>query len=216
MALPAFILAHAGDIGHRVTVLRMLDLFAGLGGASRAQRERGWEVLRVDNATDLAVEVAADLRGWKPPPEWVTGVDLVWASPPCQELSTARAPAQRVEHPDLSLVEASMCIIDAVKPRWWCLENVRGACIAFRPLLGRHIQSHGPVYLWGEFPAFVAKVGAYKSKVSGYDGGRRRAVTPHAISLALAEACERIAFATTGHTVRPARSPLQYALRSAS
>lgn len=71
--------------------LRMLDLFAGLGGASRAMRERGWDVARVDNADDLPVEHRADICTWQPPSD-LTGIDLLWASPPSQSGDVELAP----------------------------------------------------------------------------------------------------------------------------
>lgn len=67
----------------------MLDLFAGLGGASQAMRERGWEVVTVDNDPAFGCTVTADLASWSwdgPTP------DLVWASPPCTEFSRESMP----------------------------------------------------------------------------------------------------------------------------
>ena len=42
----------------------MLDLFAGLGGASEAMRRRGWEVVTVDNDPVFNCTVTADLAEW--------------------------------------------------------------------------------------------------------------------------------------------------------
>jgi 16S rRNA G966 N2-methylase RsmD len=74
----------------------MLDLFSGSGSASRAALVRGWRVCRVDNAPGTAHDVRADLASWQTDERW----DLVWASPPCTELSTA----SRVRDVDAGLV----------------------------------------------------------------------------------------------------------------
>lgn len=38
----------------------MLDLFAGLGGASRAMQEAGWIVIRVDNDPQFNPDICTD------------------------------------------------------------------------------------------------------------------------------------------------------------
>jgi hypothetical protein len=74
----------------------MLDLFAGLGGASQAMIDRGWRVVRVDLEPRLRPDVVADVAHlplrWQP--------DLLWAAvrglqrhPPPAVPSTA-APAE--------------------------------------------------------------------------------------------------------------------------
>lgn len=125
----------------------MLDLFCGLGGASAAFREAGWEVIGVDIEPKFKPDIIADLTDW----HWEGGaVDLIWASPPCQEFSTVRRP--RIYDPDMSLVEASRRIIEEVAPDWWVIENVRGA-VRF---LGLNYQRAGAFYLWGNIPPLGA------------------------------------------------------------
>ncbi len=182
--------------------MRMLDLFAGMGGASRAMRVRGWDVVTVDNAPELAPDIRADIRDWQPSSNLV-GVDLVWASPPCTEFSLARVGPRPA--PNMGCLDAALHIIGELRPRWWVIENVRGACRIFRPRLGPYVQSHGPVFLWGVFPWFEARVPPYKTKTSGDNKARRRAVTPYVISEALALACERIGPAAARAGVELAR-----------
>src|SRR5580698_2041866 len=146
--------------------MRMLDLFSGSGSASRAAAVRGWEVLRIDNAPGTAADLRVDLSTWDPQDEHF---DLVWASPPCTQLSTASR-ARDVDA-GLVLVRAALRIIRAVAPRWWVLENVHGATRAIGDLIGPPVACYGSFYLWGVFPPFDASVARSKTKMSG----RRRA-----------------------------------------
>lgn len=173
--------------------MRMLDLFAGLGGASAAMVGRGWDVVTVDNNQRFGCTHTTDLTHWSysgPP------VDLVWASPPCTEFSRESMPWKRTgKQPSLALVEAARRIVGEVKPQWWVLENVRGATRYLTPRLGVP-RSYGPFFLWGVFPAFRCRVRFFKERLSSTQKAERAKV-PFALSLALARACEaQVAFET--------------------
>lgn len=164
----------------------MLDLFSGSGSASRAAAVRGWEVVRVDNGEGTAADVRADLATW----ETSERFDLVWASPPCTQLSTA----SRLRDVDagLVLVDAALRIIRAIRPRWWVLENVHGATRAIATRIGPPVACYGSFYLWGVFPPFEASVTREKTKLSGRRRAERRAAIPWAISDGLVRACEAL------------------------
>jgi len=141
---------------------RMLDLFSGLGGASEAfVQHPDWEVVRVEveplladvpctrrmNALDF---LKSDLVGY---------YDLIWASPPCIEFSTAfNAPGPKAQRageefaPDLSLVRCAKAVIDCLEPKWGIIENVRGAIPHLTPILGSPAVILGPFILWGSIP----------------------------------------------------------------
>lgn len=177
---------------------RMLDLFAGLGGASAAMRARGWEVVRVELDPAFGPEIVADLGGWRAP-RALRGVDLLWASPPCTEFSREAMPWCRTGRPpSLELVRATLRIVEAVRPRFWCLENVRGAIPHLRPLLGPPIASSGPVFLWGRLPAGLTlpRVAPYKERLSSRRRAERSQI-PYPIS-------EAVALAVEGAARRPA------------
>lgn len=167
--------------------MRMLDLFSGSGSASRAAAVRGWEVVRVDNGEGTAADIRADLATWETS-EWF---DLVWASPPCTQLSTA----SRLRDVDagLVLVDAALRIIRRIRPRWWVLENVHGATRAIGSRIGPPVACYGSFYLWGVFPPFEATVAREKTKLSGRRRAERRAAIPWAISDGLVRACEALA-----------------------
>lgn len=175
----------------------MLDLFSGSGSASRAAAVRGWDVVRIDNAPDAAADIRADLATWQP-----SGVfDLVWASPPCTQLSTA----SRLRDVDagLVLVDAALRIIRELRPRWWVLENVHGATRAIATRIGPPVACYGSFYLWGVFPPFEAIVARDKTRLSGRRRAARRAAIPWAISDGLTRACEALARELAPGAARP-------------
>jgi len=167
----------------------MLDLFAGLGGASRAFKARGWEVVTVDNNPAFGCSITADLLTWRPPGS-LFGVDFLWASPPCDEFARESMPWCRTGRPpSLGLVQRVFELVRELAPRWWVLENVRGA----QRWIGRAPLHFGPVYLWGYFPRKIRDVGhnfAWKERLSSAQEARRAEI-PLPISEAFAEAVER-------------------------
>ena len=177
--------------------LRMLDLFSGLGGASRAMRDRGWDVLTVDVEPAFGCTWTADLTTWvyDGPP-----VDLVWASPPCTEFSRDHLPWLKGKYPppSLDLAKAARRIISEVQPVWWVIENVCGAVRHLTPLLGREPTKVGQAFLWGDFPDLgPVRVKPHKERLSS-NRRAERACIPYEISLALAKACEGSILALQG------------------
>ena len=148
----------------------MLDLFSGLGGASESMMQsESWEVQRiennpllfdVENTTTLDVEKFLEDyqelidQGWTP-----NKLDLLWASPPCTEFSTGfSAPGPTAKRsgvvfvPCLKLVEITLEIIQLLKPKYWCIENVKGSIPHFAKLGLKPRQIVGPFVLYGNFP----------------------------------------------------------------
>jgi hypothetical protein len=160
-------------------------------------RERGWTVVTVDAEPSFGCTHTADLASWKYGGPWP---DLVWASPPCTEFSRTILPwIKDKKEPSLALVLAAKRIVDECAPTWWVLENVRGAVRWLKPHLGPVRQAIGPVFLWGHFPRLKCRVRPYKERLPS---SRRaeRAKVPHAISLALAVACESSFMSLTGES----------------
>lgn len=149
----------------------MVCLCSGNSGESVVMREETdrWVVYRIDS--DRAVcdanpgTLHHDVTKWL---DWIERylgfgkVELVWASPPCTQFSTARA--ELIEHPSMEILEACMDIIDHLNPTWWIIENVRGAVRHFEKPLGPPTQVIGPFYLWGKFP-HLNIVSRYKGSV---------------------------------------------------
>ena len=171
----------------------MLDLFSGKGGASQAMRERGWDIITVDINPDFEPDICTDITTFHysgPVP------DLIWASPPCIEFSKASLPASWAcnmipAEPDINLMLAAKRIIDDVKPRWWVIENVRGAVSWFIPILGPVRKKSGSRYLWGEFPIFDCDPGYGKWRLPpSRDRAAIRSMIPRQLSKALSIAVE--------------------------
>lgn len=173
--------------------MRMLDLFAGLGGASAAMVERGWDVVTVDIDPSFGCSVTADVLTWTPPAD-LGPFDLVWASPPCTEFTRDFLPwlRGRFPPPSLDLVRSAIRIIGDTSPRWWAIENVRGAIRHIKPVLGRPIQV-GQAMIWGNLPSLGrVMVAPHKERLSSRKRAERSKI-PYPISLATCVACENAA-----------------------
>lgn len=168
----------------------MLDLCAGLGGASQAMRMRGWDVVTLDNDPRFGCDITADLRTW----EWQGATpDLIWLSDPCTEFSRESMPWCRTgATPDLSIVLAGLRVIRNAHPRYWARENVRGSVSWVRPFLGEPRAIHGPFFLWGNFPPLGApRLQMRKKESYSSTQAAERAKVPYALSEALAIAIEQ-------------------------
>ena len=162
----------------------MLDLCCGLKGASQAMKASGWSVLTVDINPRFQPDIVADLVTWR---YEGSRPDLIWASPPCTDFSRESMPWCRTGcQPDMSLVLACKRIIEEARPRYWIVENVRGAIRYFAPALGRPRASFGPFFLWGVFPFSGSHALQYRKKES-YSSSEReaRAKVPEQISHAV-------------------------------
>lgn len=175
--------------------LLMLDIGSGLEGASSAMRKRGWDVITVDIEPSFEPDIVGDMRTWS-----YTGEhrpDLVWCSPPCTEFAKFAMPCwyppETLSPPDMSLVIGCKRIIDEIHPRFWIIENVRGARRWFDPILGNP-RIYRPYYLWGYFPP-LGNVGretwGTKTKKLSSTAKAERAKIPMSLSLAIAKAIEK-------------------------
>lgn len=162
--------------------LRMLDLCCGLGGASKAMVDRGWDVVTVDTEPRFNPTILVDIRHWS-----IDGhFDLVWASVPCTEYARESMPWCRTgNEPDHSIWHAAEDIIRHLDPRWWCIENVRGA----QKWMGKPPYHFGPVYLWTNLFLPYVHIDPYKEKRTGKNPAMR-SLTPYVVSLAVAESVE--------------------------
>lgn len=186
-----------------------IDLFSGLGGASRAFDESpDWCTLKIDNNPELidhnrglimldisqVDEVVRIIRAYLEnlAPEKL----VIWASPPCQQFSYANA--QRApEDFDMTLFDAAHDIIKTLAPDYWVIENVRGAREVFSEELSRPpTQEIGSLVLWGHFPLIpIAERDAYEHKKMSAKGSRTlrpnfRALVPYQVSRGLRDSID--------------------------
>lgn len=158
--------------------MRVLDLFSGRGGMSRAFVERGHEVVTVDSDRRFRPTVRADVRGLLIRPG--SYYDVVLAGPPCQAFSVASigrnwskpylsnimTPRSDKALEALELVQATITLIGLLKPRVWVIENPRAAlrkidiladyerCYITQCQYGRRTQK--PTDLWGTISLLIA------------------------------------------------------------
>lgn len=117
--------------------MRVLDLFAGLGGWSQAFRDRGHDVTRVELDPRFEAEIHGDIGQMSAldfPGEW----DIVLASPPCECFSVAsighhwqggyRAyqPKTQNARDAYNLAAHTFFMVPAIRSKAWIIENPRG------------------------------------------------------------------------------------------
>jgi len=163
----------------------VFDGCCGLKGISNIFASRGWDVISLDIEARFEPTIITDIR------EFIyTGPrpDLRWFSPPCQEFTRSFLPwIHASSPPDLSIVQACKHLVSEVNPRYWIIENVKGACRWFKPLLGNPRNIIGPFYLGGYFP-FLGNFNLRMKQKQTYTSARaaERAMIPPALAHALA------------------------------
>jgi len=172
--------------------MKILDLFSGMGGFSQAFKDRGHRVVTVDIIPDFHPELCTDIMDYEPGEYF----DVVLASPPCIEFSKSALPMSWAgnkvpPNPDTKLVKRAFEIIQMVMPRYWVIENVRGAVPFFKPILGKPVKKIGSRYLWGVFPIFDCKPLYGKEKIGPCENRPSiRSMIPYELSNALCYAME--------------------------
>lgn len=209
----------------------ILDLFSGTGSSTVAFHERGHRVRRIELDTQHEADLYADVTKLKA----AEVINLcggrpyfVWASPPCTAFSVASigkywsqgGDDPRPKHPKAveaeATVRATLALIEALKPRYWLMENPRGMLRTLK--LVRHLQrwtvtycQYGeermkPTDLWGVMPAAwvprppckngdTCHVSAPRGSRTGTQGIGSvvdRARVPHQLSLELVNVIDRV------------------------
>ena len=126
--------------------------------------------------------------------------DVVLASPPCYEFSLAYSAPQAIAsredkfeeyEPSMALIEATIEIIQILKPRYWVIENVMGSIRHFSKIGLEVNQIHGACVLYGKFPKFSTPdmpTKAQKDKRHSPLRANHRALIPLPLSQALRKA----------------------------
>jgi hypothetical protein len=190
-------------------MLRVLDLFSGLGGFSEAFVLAGDEVVRVENnpllsevpcTTPQDVLAMRDrLHLYHAQGEPIREYDVLLAGPPCREFSLAYSSPRSIAHrngeefhPSMELLEATLDIIRITKPRYWVIENVVGSAEYFAQYGLEVRQKHGPHLLYGNFPMFQCNdlpTKASKDKTSTHPlRANHKALIPLELSIQLRKA----------------------------
>ena len=164
----------------------MLDLCSGFGGASEAPKRNGWRVIRLDIEPRVSPDIIADVLD--PLPIQPGHVDFLWCSPVCREYSRFDQPGLFPGEPipSFDLWRACERHIREIQPRYWLIENVRGA-VRFH---GRPTYKVGPYHFWTNIPILLKPVWPRVRKwnlCSGTDPlrGAKRGYIPYPVSDAI-------------------------------
>jgi hypothetical protein len=151
--------------------MKVLDLFAGLGGFSEAFVKNGCTVHTLDNGAmeglgDTKWTFNKDIREFHcKPGEY----DVILIGLPCQPYSRwgmrgliaknwKHKKSPIVPEPDNALLKEAMRIVNECKPKYWALENVHGGVTPISQILGRPKLRVGFRWFWGNFPLTQADV----------------------------------------------------------
>jgi site-specific DNA-cytosine methylase len=179
--------------------MKVCDLFSGLEGWSKPFKDRGHEVVTVDNDPKFNPTICADIL--KLPIDDLKGCgsfQVIVAAPPCTEFCKASLPKSWLSvkrfgcNPDTQLLQKTLRIIEELNPDFWVIENVRGAIPYFKPFLDKPVKKLGSRYLWGKFPMFDAKPSFGKWRIPPRaNRAAIRSKIPYSLGLNLCVACER-------------------------
>lgn len=139
-----------------------LDLCSGLGGASQPALDRGWKVIRIDIDRRFKPDIVADVRSLplKPFP-----VDVLWASPPCQDFSKhgLRCFYPNPADPDISIALGVQRAIERFQPRYWVVENVWSSRPWLSQIFGM-VRAMPPGHaLWSNLGFLLPNIDPHKS-----------------------------------------------------
>ena len=177
--------------------MKVLDLCCGRKGVTREFQKAGHEVVTVDINPKFNPDIIADINNLhlESPGDY----DLIWASPVCNEYTKVALPASwkcnggKHTPPDMRLFLNCYRIIRYLNPRYWVIENVRGAVPYFHLVLGKPTKRIGSRILWGDFPIFDTSPKHGKWKLSPTeDRSEIRSEIPAGISKALCRACGEV------------------------
>jgi len=147
--------------------MRVLDLFAGLGGWSAPFRDHGHDVTTLDVDPRFGCDLTIDVLEW----ESAGRYDVITASPPCECFSVmtfgrywrpGRIPRDDKARLAVRLVERTVELIELLEPAYYVVENPVGMLRKLPPLAGRERRTvtycqygtpfRKPTDLWGGFP----------------------------------------------------------------
>jgi hypothetical protein len=116
--------------------MKILELFSGTKSFSKVAEERGHEVFTVELESKFNPSLAIDILNLTAEIilEKFGRPDVIWASPPCTTFSVASIchywkdgkPKNEKTLHGIAMVKKTIEIIEALKPKFWIIENPRG------------------------------------------------------------------------------------------
>lgn len=196
----------------------VLDLFSGLGGFSQAFKDRGHNVVRVDNEERFNPDICIAINELVPY-NILINPDVILASPPCECFSVASIGHHWTNrYPDsktleaIDLIKHTLNLIYTIRPKFWFLENPRAMLrtIIGNPPVTVYFAQYGenrlkPTDIWGRHPKGFKDMQITDKTLLDYEKAPRgsrtgtqgiktredRAKIPYKLSLTICKLCER-------------------------
>lgn len=183
-----------------MTKFRVLDLFSGLGGFSKAFVERGHTVHTLDNGRDVnSSDCTYNMNVFEFSCK-ENQYDIIIAGVPCTEYARwgfrgCNPYLRDTPPPDNKLLIQTLKIIQQCKPKYWVIENVRSSVKFINEIAGKFKKRIGQRWFWGNFPEFESDHGWYLPKFKKGKTRRNRQTAQlscieYPISLAFCKAME--------------------------
>ena len=144
--------------------MKTLELFSGTKSFSKVAKELGHSTCTIDNDSSLDPDILGSVLDILPTASMLQGLDVLWASPPCQGFSVAvigrnwnrdYTPKTDSARMAMRLALKTINLIEQSQPRYWFIENPRGM-LRKMPFMDEFIkrQGGGPQYcsllsVWG-------------------------------------------------------------------
>lgn len=165
--------------------MKILDLFAGLGGFSSGFEGRGHIIHTLDNRRDIKKRDKRQFTFEQDIFEFNCKeheYDVILAGVPCTEYARwgfrGCNPALRdTPPPDNKLLKRTLEIIEQCKPKYWVIENVRFSVKFINEICGPFKKRIGMRWFWGDFPDFESQHGWYEPKFKKGKTRRNRETT---------------------------------------
>ena len=131
--------------------MKTIELFCGTKSFSKVAAELGHETFTIDNDPIFEADLTMDIRQmWPVESRWF-GLDVLWASPPCQGFSVAvigrnwnhdGTPKTDSARTAMQLAERTLELIRWMKPKYWLIENPR-AMLRKMPFMEEFLKEMG-------------------------------------------------------------------------
>jgi len=195
--------------------MKTLELFCGTKSFTKVSKKYGNECVTLDNTMEFNPTILQDILDI--PDDYFKGFDIIWASPPCTAFSVASIGRNWSRLSDgtlqpksdnamlgLALLDKTITLIENANPKYWFIENPRGAMRKMPQVQNFHRKTvtycqYGdtrmkPTDIWTNFtewnskppckngdPCHVSAPRGSKTGTQGLKGAKERGVIPPAL-----------------------------------